>query len=276
MPVEKRVVDGVSLAYRVSGDAGGRPIVLIHGLTASSRDWFMNVKPLVDSGWRVLTPESPGHGDSDAPDDSADYTMLRVADRLQMLATGLGFAPAVIVGHSMGGAVAEEYAVRHGADVTALVLVGSAGGSPRAYKPTPESRAFATEERALLFERGIEAVWNLHQERGMWASVRQMPEEAQAWFKARFLRCSPRGYAYGDDGMQGRRNTIEDLRRFTKPALVIHGEHEESLMKGTSAELAAALPNATLVEIPKAAHSPQFENAAEFNRILLDFLKNLP
>jgi pimeloyl-ACP methyl ester carboxylesterase len=237
MPAEKRTIDGVSLAYRITADAGGPPIVLIHGLTASRRDWFMNVKPLAEAGWRVLTPESPGHGDSDAPEDAAEYGMAQVADRLHALAVALGFAPAVVVGHSMGGAVAEEYAVRHGADVSALVLVDSAGGSPRAYTSTPESKAFAAEERALLFERGMDAVWNLHQERGMWASVQHMPPQVQLWFKERFLRCSPRGYAYGDERMQGRRDTVEDLRRFAKPALVVYGEHEETLMKGTSAEL---------------------------------------
>ncbi len=85
------------------------------------------MKPLAEAGWRVLTPDNPGHGDSAAPVEENAYAMANVADLLHALATELGFAPAVIVGHSMGGAVAEEYAIRHGGDVAALVLVASAG-----------------------------------------------------------------------------------------------------------------------------------------------------
>ena len=275
MAVEKRTIGGIEIAYRVTGEAGARPIVLIHGLIASMRDWMYNVKPLAEAGWRVLTPDNPGHGDSAAPADAAAYTMAHVADVLHGLAVELGFAPAVIVGHSMGGAVAEEYAVRHGGDVDALVLVASAGGSPQRYKRTPQMDALAAAERALLFAQGMEAVWRLHQERGMWASVTNLPPPAQAFFKERFCRCSPRGYAYGDDGLQGRRDTVADLTRFTKKALVICGEHEETLMKATSAEFAAVLPNSRRVEITNAGHSPQFENVAAFNETLLGFLNAL-
>jgi pimeloyl-ACP methyl ester carboxylesterase len=273
MPSQKRTIDGVELAYRISGE--GRPIVLIHGLAANMRDWSLTVKPLAEAGWRVLTPETPGHGDSAAPPDREAYGMASVADRLHGLAVALGFAPAVIVGHSMGGAIAEEYAARHGGDVAALVLVASAGGAPRPYVRTPQMDAFAAEERATVLEHGMQAAWDLHQARGTWASVQHMPPAVQAFFRARFLRCAPLGYAYGDDALQGRRDTTDDLRRFDKPALVICGAHEEPLMRGTSAALAAALPRARLVEIANAGHGLQYENAAAFNAALLAFLRTV-
>lgn len=140
MALEKRTIDGVEIAYRIAGEAGARPIVLIHGLTANMRDWFSNVKPLAEAGWRVLTPDCPGHGGSSAPDEPCAYAMPQVADRLHALAAELGFAPAVIMGHSMGGAIAEEYAIRHGADVSALVLVDSAGGKSRPVEPARGSK----------------------------------------------------------------------------------------------------------------------------------------
>jgi pimeloyl-ACP methyl ester carboxylesterase len=249
--------------------------MLVHGLTANVRDWMFTVKPLTDAGWRVVTSDNPGHGDSSAPLEPSAYAIAHVADVLHRLAALLGFAPAAIVGHSMGGAIAEEYAVRHGEDVDALVLVASAGGSPRPYRRTAEMDAFAEVERSVALNRGMEAVWELHQERGRWASVKGLEPQAQAFLKARFCKCSPQGYLYGDRQLHGRRNTVADLGRFAKKALVVCGEHEEVLMKGTSAELAAALPNARRVTIPKAGHSPQFENPAAFNAALLGFLNDL-
>jgi pimeloyl-ACP methyl ester carboxylesterase len=273
--METRVIDGIELAYRISGDAGAKPIVLIHGLTANMRDWMFTVKPLMEAGWRVLTADNPGHGDSSAPLEPATYEMAHVADVLHRLAMELGFAPAVIVGHSMGGAIAEEYAVRHGEHVDGLVLVASAGGSPRPYVRTPEMDVFADVEKDVALNQGMEAVWELHQERGMWASVKGLEPQARAFLKARFCKCSPQGYLYGDRQLHGRRNTVADLRRFTKKALVVCGEHEEALMKGTSADLAAAVPDARQVTIPKAGHNPQFENPAAFNAALLGFLNGL-
>ncbi len=272
MTLEKRTIGGVEIAYRIAGDASGRPIILIHGLTASMRDWWLNVKPLAEAGWRVLTPDNPGHGDSSAPGEAGAYAMTAVADGLHELAVELGFAPAVIVGHSMGGAVAEEYAIRHGGDVSALVLVASAGGSQRPYPPSAEREALAEIERVTALEQGMDAVWALHQERGMWASVSGLPPSVQAFFKARFCRCSAPGYIHGDRQMKARRNTVAELGGFAKPALVVCGENEEALMQGTSRELAAALPQGRLVMVPKVGHSPQFEDAAAFNAALLAFL----
>jgi pimeloyl-ACP methyl ester carboxylesterase len=275
MALEKRKIGDLEIAYRITGDAGARPIVLIHGLTASMRDWGFTVKPLAEAGWRVLTPDNPGHGESSAPGDASAYAMTAVADVQHALSVELGFAPAVVVGHSMGGAVAEEYAIRHGGDVSALVLVDSAGGSPRDHPVSMEREEFAALERITALGQGMEAVWELHQERGMWASVTGLPPPVQTFFKARFCRCSPPGYIHGDRQMHGRRNTVAELGGFAKPALVICGEHEDALMQGTSNELAAALPQARLAMIPKAGHSPQFENAAAFNAALLAFLKTV-
>lgn len=275
MTLDKRTIDGVELAYRIAGDAGARPIVLIHGWTANLHDWTSNVKPLAEAGWRVLTPDQPGHGDSAAPREPTFYSMANIADVLHQLAVELGFAPAVIVGHSMGGAVAEEYAIRHGGDVDALVLVASAGGSPRLYPKMPEADAIAATERALAFEQGMEAVWELHQERGLWACAKGLSPPVREFLKARFCKCSPQGYIHAGGGMHGRRNTVADLGAFSKKALVICGENEEPLMQGTSRELAVALPNARLATIPRAAHSPQFENAEAFNAVLLEFLGSL-
>src|SRR5471030_278960 len=111
--MKTRLIDGVEITYRISGDAGARPIILLHGLIANMRDWMFTVIPLTEAGWRVLTPDNPGHGDSSSPSEPEFYAITHTADMIHGLAKELGFAPAVIVGHSMGAAIAEEYAIRH-------------------------------------------------------------------------------------------------------------------------------------------------------------------
>ena len=104
--VEHRVaIDGVELSGHVAGLPEGRPIVLLHGLTASSTDWSFTLPPLIEEGWRVLSPDLPGHGRSSAPSESAAYRMERVADLVHVFAGELGFAPAVDLGCTCEGFV---------------------------------------------------------------------------------------------------------------------------------------------------------------------------
>src|SRR5262245_8219758 len=120
--MKKEVIRGVEIAYHALGDTNAKPIVLIHGLTATAGDWRQTASALVEEGWRVLSPDCPGHGSSSAPRDAEAYAMEGVADVLHMLAQTLGWDPAVIVGNSMGGAIAQEYAIRHPGSVMGLVL----------------------------------------------------------------------------------------------------------------------------------------------------------
>jgi pimeloyl-ACP methyl ester carboxylesterase len=119
---------GIRLAYELSGPAGGPACVLIHGWTGSIVEWAAVIRPLNDLGWRTLAIDGPGHGRSEAPAAREMYTMHALADLHHEVARVLGYSPAVVMGFSMGGAIAEEYALRHPRSVRGLVLLGSAGG----------------------------------------------------------------------------------------------------------------------------------------------------
>ena len=258
--VERRVViDGVELAGQVAGPSDGQSIVLLHGLTAS---------------WRVLSPDLPGHGRSSAPKEAAAYRMERVADLMHQLAGELGFAPAVVVGNSLGGAVAQEWVLRHPEAILALVLVGSSGDLDEP-PPRPEDASFAERERALFWSRGAEAVWDLHQREGGWLQSTNMPATVAAWGKARFCGTRPEGYYYGNQALLERRHTFADLARTSCKTLVICGENEPSWFRRISDRLAATIPNAAYEVIPAGGHCPQWQNTTVFNAILLRFLATL-
>src|SRR2546428_9358028 len=119
----------IRLAYAVSGPPNGPACILIHGWTGSSEEWSTVVGPLNALGWHTLAIDCPGHGHSAATRARESYTMPALADLHYAVARVLGFTPAVVVGFSMGGAIAEEYTLRHAEAVRGIVRLGSAGGA---------------------------------------------------------------------------------------------------------------------------------------------------
>jgi magnesium chelatase accessory protein len=121
---EERFLDarGCRLRYLVAGD--GDPLLLVHGLGGAAANWLA-LAPLLLPGRRLIVPELPGHGGS-APLPAAP-SLSPYADRLGLLLEHEGAAPAAVVGHSLGGAVAVRLALRRPELVSALVLAAAAG-----------------------------------------------------------------------------------------------------------------------------------------------------
>lgn len=113
--------DGVSLAYSTAGS--GKPaLVLIHGWTCD-RGFFAPQVEAFSPRHRILTADLKGHGESDKPDE--DYTISGFADDVAWMAKELGLVRYVVIGHSMGGMVAQEMAARQADAVSAVVRIDS-------------------------------------------------------------------------------------------------------------------------------------------------------
>jgi pimeloyl-ACP methyl ester carboxylesterase len=121
---EERFLDarGCRLRYLVAGD--GEPLLLVHGLGGAAANWLA-LAPLLLPGKRVLAPELPGHGGSSPLPAAASLNTY--ADRLGLLLEHELAAPAAVVGHSLGGAIALRLAIRRPESVSALVLAAAAG-----------------------------------------------------------------------------------------------------------------------------------------------------
>jgi pimeloyl-ACP methyl ester carboxylesterase len=122
--LEERFADvrGCRLRYLVGGE--GEPLVLVHGLGGAASNW-LGLAPLLLSGRRLLVPELSGHGGS-GPLPAAE-SLDAYADRVGLLVERAGFAPAPVVGHSLGGAIALRLAIRRPEVVSRLVLAAAAG-----------------------------------------------------------------------------------------------------------------------------------------------------
>jgi pimeloyl-ACP methyl ester carboxylesterase len=121
--------DGVALAYdRIDGP--GRPVVLIHGWCCDRAYLAPQAAYFAGRGHAVLSLDLRGHGESDAPE--GPYSMQVLADDVAFLCRGLGVGDAVVVGHSMGGIVAFDLAVRYPDLAAGVVMIDSAVTRPEA------------------------------------------------------------------------------------------------------------------------------------------------
>ena len=139
--------DGGVMVWRSWGQ--GPPLVLLHGASGSWTHWIRNIVPLAGR-FRVIVPDMPGFGDSDAPPEP--HTVEILADAV---ASGLDSAaepPLALVGFSFGGIVAGHVAARLGTRVRRLVLIGAGGlGLPRA--PTRALTGITSEMTPAALER---------------------------------------------------------------------------------------------------------------------------
>lgn len=114
-------VDGATLSVRESGPADGEPIVLLHGIPASSALW-RHVQPLLAAaGLRVLAPDLVGYG-ATRPGSLTDHSLQGSADLLVRWIANEGLGPVWLVGHDLGGAVAEMMVTQHPGVVSRLTL----------------------------------------------------------------------------------------------------------------------------------------------------------
>lgn len=120
--LEFRTIHGYRRAYRVAGS--GPAILLIHGIGDNSSTWHA-VQSALAQRFTVIAPDLLGHGNSDKP--RADYSIAAYANGMRDLLSVLGIDSVTVIGHSLGGGVAMQFAYQFPQLVNRLVLVGSGG-----------------------------------------------------------------------------------------------------------------------------------------------------
>jgi len=126
---------GVNLPYAEQGDPTGVPVILLHGFLDSWHS-FARVLPHLPGSIHAFALTQRGHGDASRP--TASYSIVDFATDLVAFMDALNLATAVIVGHSMGSAVAQRYAIDRPERTTGLVLIGASS----THAGTPAARRF--------------------------------------------------------------------------------------------------------------------------------------
>jgi pimeloyl-ACP methyl ester carboxylesterase len=266
----------VGLAIAEAG-IGGRPIMLVHGFTGAKEDFTDFLEPLAERGWHAVAPDLRGHGASDQPDDGASYSLAVMADDLLALADALGWGPFVLLGHSMGGMVAQHLLLAGRERVIGLVLMDTTHG------PIDWVEADTAElASAIVREQGIpalmEALKLLRDEDPLMtpAFLRLLHEKPgySEFCDAKLLASSPAMWLAMAPTMLTQPDRLDRLAEVDVPTLVIVGEQDIEFVAHAE-RMAKTIPGARLAIIPDAGHSPQFENPGAWWAALSAFLEDL-
>jgi pimeloyl-ACP methyl ester carboxylesterase len=247
-------LNGIEIEYQ---DGGQGPAVLLgHGYSATGRMWDGQRAALADR-WRVISWDMRGHGQTQSPDDPAQYSAaLTVAD-MRALLDHCGVPRAVVGGLSLGGYVSLAFALAHPAMTQALVICDSGPGYRNA------------EARAQWNQRAQERAASL-ESKGLDALTRRSKETQQA------VHRSAQGLAHAARGMlaQDGSQVIDSLASIRVPTLVIVGDQDQPFV-APSEYMAKKIAGARLAVIPGAGHSSNLDQPEAFNRVLREFLTSL-
>ena len=275
LTVRRIAAGAVELAVLEAG-AGGAPLLLLHGFTGAKEDFAEALPGLAAGGWHAVAPDLRGHGDSDAPPEESDYTLDSFAADVVALADALGWARFTLLGHSMGGMIAQVVAVGHPDRLHALVLMNTTHG-PIGGVSLDVAELAADVART----QGLEVLHQLIESLGGGPLASGPDERLKAerpgyaeYGKRKLLASSPAMYASMAPGMAEQADRLDALSSVDVPTLVIVGEHDKAMLR-PSRRLAEAMPSARLAVVPDAAHSPQFESTDAWTTVLHQFLSDV-
>ena len=265
--------NGITLNFTDSG-GDGRPVVLIHGWPLSGASWSEQVPALTDAGYRVITYDRRGFGESEKPADGYDYDTF--AEDLAGLLEHLDVSDATLVGFSMGGGEVARYLGTRGSQrVRSAVL---AGAVPPFLLKTADNPDGALEEEAIEgMKDGVRADRTGFLETfltGFFCAGDELKVTEQQRREALALSSAARDEAVvACIDAFGRTDFRADLDRVDVPVLVIHGDADAIVpLEVSGARSAEQLKDATLHVVKDGPHGFNVSHADEVNRALLDFL----
>lgn len=267
------VVAGLRWEVRVRGI--GVPLLLLHGFMGRGSSWGAHATEFARR-FCVVVVDLPGHGRSGIPSQPARASVERTADDLATILDRERWAPAHVLGYSLGARVALRLAVAHPGAVRRLVLESPSAGFPT--EPERRARRAADAARADRLEQaGIEAFVDEWEREPVLASLADLPPPRAARLRAERLRNRPAGLAASLRGAgQGSMEPLYDrLAAIRAPTLVIAGALDP-IGRDRAEAVAACIPGARLEIVGGAGHTPHLETPAIFRSLALDYLMEDP
>ena len=263
----------IDLFYNDQGS--GQPVVLIHGFPLNWASWEKQTHALLQAGYRVITYDRRGFGDSSQPSVGYDYDTF-AADLATVLDV-LDLTDVVLVGFSMGTGEVARYLSRYGSDrVAKAAFLASLepylliteehpdGAGPQEFFQGISDSVLA--DRYAYFTGFFADFYNLDENLGS-----RISEEAvrNSWNVA----ASSSAYAAAAAPLSWPTDFRADIDAITVPTLIVHGTADNILpIDKTGRKFAALLPDATYAEIEGAPHGLLWTHADEVNEHLLGFL----
>ena len=265
--IDSRRVHVVSI-----GSGAGAPVLFVHGLGGRWQNWLENI-PRIAGRRRVVAFDLPGFGRSQMP--TTPISIANYAALIDRLCDLLELDSVVLVGNSMGGAVAAETALRYPARVQRLVLVSPAAISTRDFNPTPAAALLtALAHTPLGTPDGVRAMLGRRRARHLaLATLVRHPTRISTDTLCELVggRGAP-GLSPATDAMIGHVFGGR-LAEIAQPALIVHGRDDMLVPLADSVGLSERLPNAQLEVFADTGHLSMLERPVRFNELLLRFVQ---
>jgi pimeloyl-ACP methyl ester carboxylesterase len=266
----------IELYYEDQGS--GQPVVLIHGYPLSGHSWERQTRELLDAGYRVITYDRRGFGQSSKVGTGYDYDTF--AADLNTLLEKLDLRDVILVGFSMGTGELARYVGTYGHErVAKLAFLASLEPFlvQRDDNPTGVPQdvfdgivATARNDRYAWFTQFYKDFYNLDETLG----ERISQEVVNANWNTATISAPVAAYAVVSAWIEDFRKDVEAVRAAGKPSLILHGTADNILpIDATARPFHKAFPEAEYVEIEGAPHGLLWTHAEEVNQALLAFVK---
>lgn len=257
--------NGDYLHYTVHGD--GEPAVLIHGFAASKNDWVYITPELTKLGYQVIAPDLVGHGDSSKPIDPECYTFRSLYQFFIDWIREFGDdRKLTLIGHSLGGSVALNYAFDHPEIVKKMVLI-----DPYYDQNQLNPVLGIINRRPDWYQKVLEACPQWLVRTAISLDVRGLLH-----YEVRTMQQIAVDYKRADPQIAHIPGSLPDiaayLERVEIPTLVVWGTKDATLHTNSFPALVEKLPNGFGRAIPGAGHQPHLAKPEIFNSLVAEFL----
>ena len=250
-------------------------MLLLHGLGTSLVTWNRNIEPLAAAGFTVLALDLPGHGDSDKP-KHLSYDPVAGADLIHRFLQTLGVERLSLVGTSAGGLIVGLFALNHPEKVKSLALVASGGlGRQLSWFLRAISLPILGE---LLYQPGLQNMIDVGN-RIFYQPPPFLDEVLQEMYRVRTLPGARRAAlgairsSINFMGLRKHRYILSRLKQLPVPLMTVWGREDNIIPVSHARLVQQELPDSVVHIMPWCGHWPHMEKAAEFNDLLVRFLR---
>ena len=248
--------------YEIHGK--GKPFVLIHGLGTSHNAWDPQTK-YFSKKYKVITYDLRGHQKSQGSERK--YSCELMADDLKALLDHLNIKKPIICGISLGGMIAQQYAVKYNGDLGGLILSDTATSPGYFFREALQ--------KIILPKFGVKyLIKNLTKERSakiFLSFFRKMNPDLKEYFKNEFFKLGKKEFSKMIDAIYDFH--LLELSKIKVPTLIVVGELERKAVFSQSKNMRDIISNSFIVEIKNSVHVSNLENPEQFNKELEKFLK---
>ncbi|MDA1100830.1 MAG: alpha/beta fold hydrolase [Proteobacteria bacterium] len=261
MTIERIDNGDIMMAYELSGPPDA-PVVCLNHCFASGLGYWEPHLPAFE-GFKVLRYDTRGHGRSDAP--PGPYTLEMLAADVAGLQDALGIERVHFCGVSLGGQIAQTFALAYPERLASLILVNTTCEYTEAHVAMWRARA----RQAL--DGGIEAVHGPLMARWFTAEAAEQRTPGYLYMDKVVRNFAPESFQSASEAMC-MLGTTERLPEIAAPTLIIATPEDPGAPREVSEKMARLIPNATLAWLEPARHLSSLEHPERFNRLVRDFL----